>query len=186
MTSHTPIPDYELHLFESLKDIKIVFDVGARADTDYIRLKPEIELHAFEPNPEFFWQLTTAIGQRPNTYVNNYGLGDLEEERRYSTTVQAFDGGEAGIFAHGETYPIKTLDWYMGQHTIDHIDFLKIDVEGYDFKVLLGAQQTIPKCHYIQYEYWNNRQQFHDMLEGTFDMLYFGGRNVLCTNKSWQ
>ena len=45
--SYTQIPKDELKVFESLKDIKVVFDVGARDDVDYLILKPGIELHAF-------------------------------------------------------------------------------------------------------------------------------------------
>lgn len=188
---HTPIPGYELQKFDALKDIKIVFDVGSRADVDYIRLKPDIELHAFEPNPFFFHQLSENVESiapnRPNTYLNNFGLGDVEKTQGYNTFRQAFTDWEEKEtrLAINYTFPIKTLDWYVEEHAIDHIDFLKIDVEGYDFKVLQGGTKTIPKCHYIQYEYWNDRLQFHNVLEKDFEMLYFGGRNVLCTNKLW-
>ena len=186
MTQHTPIPPRELELFEGLKDIQVVFDVGARADTDYTRLKPWIELHAFEPNPEFFQQLKDALGDRPNTYLNPYGLGDKEEEQGYNNGRQMFLGGEETSELYGDqTLKLRTLDSYVAEHGIERIDFLKIDVEGYDFKVLQGGFNTIPKCHYIQYEYWNDRLQYHGLLEDRFDMLYYGWRNVLCTNRTW-
>lgn len=183
---HTAIPDFELKVFESLKDIEVVFDVGARADVDYVRIKPNIELHAFEPNPLFFQQLSENIGKRPNTYLNNYALGDVAKEQGYNNFRQAFTDWEEGThLITDQTLTIKTLDGYVNEHQIEKIDFLKIDVEGYDFKVLQGGLNTIPKCRYIQYEYWNDRFQFHDLLERDFSMLYFGGRNVLCLNKLW-
>lgn len=182
---HTAIPQDELELFASLEDINIVFDVGARADAEYIKLKPNIELHAFEPNPVFFNQLTTAIGERENTKLNMYGLGDVETEEAYDGWRQGFANGEESSIKEGILLPIKTLDWYVEKNQVQKIDFLKIDTEGYDYKVLIGGKQTIPKCHYIQYEYWNNKLQFHDLLERDFEMRYIGNRNVFCINKLW-
>lgn len=187
MTEHTPIPPRELEIFESLKDINVVFDVGARADDDYVRLKPHIILHAFEPNLEFFQQLKDKIGDRPNTFLNNYGLGDKDAEVGYNNGRQMFLGGEEKTqLTANAFYKMRTLDSYVNEHGIAKIDFLKIDVEGYDYQVLMGGAATISKCHYIQYEYWDNKLQYHDLLETRFDMLYYGFRNVLCTNKEWE
>ena len=181
--SYDNIPTSELEIFKSLPDIGVVIDVGARDDVDYIRLKPDIELHAFEPNPEFFATLKGLIGDRPNTYLNNYGLGDIEGEFQYNEATQSFSGGEAEDLKKGKALPVKTLDWYVGKMGIERIDFLKIDAEGYDFKVLCGGHHAVKMCRFIQYEHWNNRLQFHDILEQDFYMTYIGGRNVLCSRK---
>lgn len=182
--SHTAIPQHELDVFDSLGDIKVVFDVGARADVDYIQLKPDIELHAFEPNPIFFQQLQDKIGDRPHTFLNNFGLGDIEGEEIYNEQRQAFKGGEETGIEGGEwKLPIKTLDWYVGQKGIERIDFLKIDTEGYDFKVLMGGLKTIQMCQTIQYEHWHNLIQFHELLLSDFNMEYIGERNVVCRRR---
>ncbi len=184
--NHTPIPQDELEVFKNLPNIKVVFDVGARADVEYLRIKPEIQLHAFEPNPVFFAQLTQNAAENPNVYLNNYGLGDVNCELPYSTERQAFVGGEESdvIQKAGKLetlLSVKTLDWYVKEHQIEVIDFLKIDTEGFDFRVLLGGLQTIPKCRYIQYEHWNDQRRFHMILGQQFKMDYIGSRNVLCT-----
>ncbi len=36
-----------------------------------------------------------------------------------------------------------TLDDYIEQHHIDRVDFMKIDVEGFEPKVIRGAQSAI-------------------------------------------
>lgn len=181
--SYDQIPQSELDIFKSL-DVKVVFDVGARDDTDYLEIKPDIELHAFEPNVEFFNKLKAKIGDKPNVYLNNYGLGDEEGVFGYSDAVQAFEGGEADTSpgTHAE-YPIKTLDWYVDQNDITEIDFLKIDAEGYDYKILMGGLKAIQMCKYIQYEHWADKERFHQQLERDFIMSYIGGRNVLCKRK---
>ena len=182
--SQTPIPDTELEYFKSIPNCKVVFDVGARIDDEYIKLKPDIELHAFEPNPNFFRELKDKIGDRPNTYLNNFGLGDIEGIFKYNDGWQAFVGGEnTGVVDGEREFEVKTIDWYVEKTGIKQIDFLKIDTEGYDYKVLGGAAQTIKMCRYIQYEHWNDRFRFHGLLEDAFDMTYIGGRNVFCKRR---
>jgi FkbM family methyltransferase len=180
---HTDMPKGELELFASLGDIQVVFDVGARADVEYVRLKPDIELHAFEPNDEFFAQLKEKLGDRPNTYLNNYGLGDREDVVGYDRNSQSFLDGEANPGRGEVAFPIKTLDGYCAEQGIERIDFLKIDTEGYDFKVLQGGTETIKLCRYIQYEHWNDRLEFHTLLAEDFYMTYIGDRNVFCQRK---
>lgn len=180
---HTLIPPEELDVFTKLEDIQVVVDVGARADTDYMRLKPHIELHAFEPHPEFFLELKEAMGERENVYLNDYGLGDEEGDFPYNDGVQGFVGGEAPVSEGARMLTVKTLDWYIQEKGITRIDFLKIDVEGYDFKVLLGGKKALKMTKYLQYEHWDDKEQFHKLLEKDFDMEYVGYRNVLCMSK---
>lgn len=182
--SYAQIPSTELEFFESIKDVKVVFDVGSRDDTDYIRLRPDIEIHCFEPNKDFFDKLKEQIGDRPNTYLNNFGLGDKEKIEFYNNGRQGFIDGDEIWPADGPEYQIKTLDQYVDQNNIKMIDFLKIDTEGYDLKVIKGGYHTIKdKVRYLQYEHWNNKEQFHEILEKDWYMTYIGGRNVFCKKK---
>ncbi len=169
----------ELDIFKSLKNIRIVFDVGAKG-TKYPELKPKAKYHLFEPNPIFFSELPKG----DNIIANNYGLGDEAKMGNYNKRIESFGGSEA--LPHGddgELYPIKTLDWYIEENKIKRIDFLKIDTEGMDYKVLLGGKNAIKLARYIQYEHWDNTEQFHTLLEASFHMQYIGLRNVLCTKK---
>src|SRR3990167_3107314 len=72
--SYSPIPKEEIELAKQLKDIKVVFDVGARTDIDYLELWPEAEFHLFEPNPESFKELEEKVKDKPNVFANNFGL----------------------------------------------------------------------------------------------------------------
>lgn len=181
---HTKIPVEEIEVFKSLKDLKVIFDVGARADVDYLELNPNAEYHLFEPNPEFFAQLKEKVGDRKNVHLNNFGLGNEAGIFGYSNLYQAFEKGETPIDGTQQTLEVRTLDSYIDEHKIKRIDFLKIDTEGYDYKVLLGGSKAIKLTHYIQYEHWDNLEQFHELLGNEFDMEYIGYRNVLCTRKS--
>lgn len=177
---HTAIPLDELQVFASLEGVKIVFDVGARDDVDYLIIKPDIELHAFEPNPIFFKELERQIKNRPNVYLNNYGLGDKDEELPYDPSTQSFL-----LPVTNPKLPIKTLDWYIKEKGIKKIDFLKIDTEGYEYKILMGGKEAIKITRYIQYEGGGEhrpRGGIEDLL-GDFDFDYIGGRNIFCTRK---
>lgn len=174
---HIAIPEDELQVFASLKDVKVVFDVGARDDVDYLIIKPDIELHAFEPNPLFFSQLESQLSGRENVHLNMYGLGRKREVRNYNVNLQSFEG-KGGIML-----PIRTLDWYVKKYDISTIDFLKIDVEGLDIEVLMGGKRALKRCRYVQFEHWDNVQDFVDILGKDFDLDYIGGRNYICTRK---
>jgi hypothetical protein len=40
---------------------------------------------------------------------------------------------------------LQTLDYYCKKNAIDKIDFIKIDVEGHEYKTLAGGMKTIEK-----------------------------------------
>lgn len=182
--SYAQLPEKEIELFRQLPVPKVIIDVGSRDDTEYYDIYPEAEYHLFEPNKEFVKNLYDKVGDKPNVHINPVGVGDVEEVGKYSRSNQAFMGGEAPISSTDDSYQIINLDRYVCEHNIHSIDFLKIDVEGYDFKVLLGAPETVGKSKFIQYEHWDNKKQFYALLGESFDMEYVGYRNVLCMNKS--
>lgn len=43
------------------------------------------------------------------------------------------------------TIPTQTLDHFCSVNNIDHIDFLKIDAEGAEWSIFLGAQELLSK-----------------------------------------
>lgn len=183
MIEQTKIPEEELGWFQRLKDVGVVFDVGARTDIDYVRLKPDIVLHAFEPDPEFFEGLKEQIGNKKGVFLNNYALGDKEEEKWYSRGLQ-------GIVDYKSDYKVrvKTLDKYIEENKIERIDFLKIDTESYDYKVLMGGTKVFQMAKYIQYEYGgdgNEREKLHDLFDDNWVKIYYGYRNVLCVKKPY-
>lgn len=177
--AHTLIPREELAMFDQLKDLRVIIDVGARVDTDYLERWPDSEHHLFEPHPEFFAELKEKVGDRPNVYLNNYGLGDMPSIWPYSDFRQAFAGGECPPAEETRRLQVKTLDSYIKEHKIRRIDFLKVDVEGYDYKVFLGGQKALKLAKYIQYEHWDDQQEFHDLLDKDFHLENIGYRNVL-------
>ncbi|MGQ9866134.1 MAG: FkbM family methyltransferase [Pseudanabaenaceae cyanobacterium] len=57
--------------------------------------------------------------------------------------------------AQGRWVPVTTLDRAIAERGWERVDFVKIDAEGYDFRVLQGAQQLLQpqKIGSLQFEY---------------------------------
>lgn len=183
------IPKEELKVFDSLKGVRVVFDVGARDDVDYLILKPNIELHAFEPSNEWFADLKRNVGETKNVYLNNFALGNEEGIFKYNVGGQSIGAkiDDPGIPTPDEIrVEVRRLDNYIKEHNIKQIDFLKMDVEGYEPQVIEGLGEMIKICRYIQYEQGKNssKTDFERLLpEDEFTLYYIGYRNVLGVRK---
>lgn len=184
LDSLSVLDEEEIRRFKALEDIQVVFDVGAKTNLDYLELKPSVELHLFEVNPVYCkWLEENTKGK--NVFINCYGLGEKEKTATYNYKLEQLSGNEPGLREeNGAPFSqIKTLDWYIQQNNITRIDFLKIDAEGYDLQILQGGTEAIKLCKYIQYEYWEDRGKFHELLQHDFLIEDIGKRNVFCTRK---
>lgn len=63
-------------------------------------------------------------------------------------------------YYHHISIEIKTLYEYLNSKQIKNIDFLKIDTEGYEFKVLLGLKDKIQNVNILLFEH-----HYDDMLK---------------------
>lgn len=176
-----PLSGSELDKFREIKDVQVVIDVGARTSLDYLEIHPNAEYHLFEPNPTFYEYLWYKTKDVPNVHVNAYALGDIEGLKHYDSYLQRMDGGEAKLNDKNAEYPMQTLDMYIEEKGITRVDFLKIDTEGYDYKVLVGGMSAVKMARYIQFEHWNNEEMFHKLLGSEFVLEDIGGRNYFCT-----
>lgn len=185
----TPIPGGEIELFKQLGDLKTIFDVGARDDVDYLNLQPEAEHHLFEPVPEFFNILSIRAEESgaKKVFLNNFGLGDADEERGYHNGLQTFvnSWGLPDTGHYDRKLKIKHAGQYIIDSKVGQIDFFKMDTEGYELKILLGLIHHFHIIKYLQYEHWgeHNNKCIKGLLGDDFWTEEVGYRNVLCMNK---
>jgi FkbM family methyltransferase len=157
-------------------ELDLVFDVGARGNLEFLAIRPEAQYHLFEPIVGFADHLKQQTKSMPNVTVNQIGLSDtVQTGAVFYSNVQSF---EPHPFIEsndgGERFDLNTVDEYCREKGISKIDFLKIDAEGFDYKVLVGAKQMLEqnRIKYIQFEYWAGVRKFYDLLKDQYDMQF--------------
>jgi len=137
-----------------------IFDVGAYQGLiaqDYNRLFPEVNLYCFEPFPESFDLLTANTASLPNIHCLPYGLGAVTgpqtiHANAFSATNSLLPTDAKSAVTWGEglletqatvSVKIKTLDNAVKELNVDHIDILKLDVQGAEHLVLEGGEKTL-------------------------------------------
>jgi FkbM family methyltransferase len=171
-----------------IKDNMTIIDAGAHDGTyaEYIfNLKPSVTIHCFEPTTSAFNELTVRLANEINAgklFANNEGLstetGEAELfiynelDQRNSLHLNTSHDYDTSIL-HKEKIKLTTLDEYVEKKQISQIDFLKIDVEGHETKVIEGAENALKKkiIKCIQFEYNNNWAAAGYKLENIFNKL---------------
>lgn len=129
---------------------RVAIDVGANVGnvTEHL-LDGFDEVHAFEPHPEAYRQLAQRVGRRAVTHELAVGahVGDLTLKLYDAHEhTSAFDDDELDTLTRGEprgeiTVGLVTLD-SLGFDR-QPVDFVKVDTEGFEYSVLLGAVATL-------------------------------------------
>jgi FkbM family methyltransferase len=142
-----------------LTDRSVVIDAGANIGAFSVfagSLTPHGSVYAFEPDPRAFGLLEKNIASYLNIRGYNIGLGDVSKRRKlYSLSHDTFnttyeDSGRVEIVRSkgpvtAVDSQITTIDEFVAQQNINRVDFIKIDTEGYEAKVIEGARDTIKK-----------------------------------------
>ena len=136
-------------------DIKLIFDVGCRTDTEFLNFNGEV--HYFDPVKEFIDNLSKQSNNNNKSFFNDFGLGNEKAEKEYYPSVQSFNARINSLpnnsYEEKLKLKINTGYNYMKEKDIKHINFLKIDTEGYEFDVIKGFKDYINNIDIIQFEY---------------------------------
>lgn len=176
-------------LANQFKNIDTFFDIGAhRGETIGIYLKhfKIKKIYSFEPIIDNFKYLELNKKKFSKKYSNtliyleNFALGS----KSISKNIKFFDESSSStinninftskyfkkknkylmskkkedLFVEKKIKIIRLKD-YLETKKIDKIDFMKIDTEGYEFEVLLGAEEYIKKIKMLIFEH-----HYHNML----------------------
>jgi FkbM family methyltransferase len=138
-----------------VKPDHVVVEVGAHVGTHTCYLsKRAAKVIAFEPQLPLFTHLCAnlwlndcrnvephrvalaakCMPMKPNTHESGYWQSTAKAGISFSETGNPADFG---------TVEGRTLDSYA----FPRVDFLKVDAEWNDLQVLLGARETIARCH---------------------------------------
>ncbi|HQV01375.1 MAG TPA: FkbM family methyltransferase [Bacteroidia bacterium] len=110
----------------------------------------------FEPMPAIFKKCQDNM--KLNTFANitlePFALSDVEATVQITDPLNGNSGGTyiSSAFTNSSLQvQAITLDDYLNRHSINKIDLIKIDVEGYELHVLQGAKQTLLKHKPVLY-----------------------------------
>lgn len=130
---------------------RVCIDVGSHVGLWGMHLVKLFDfVHGFEPIQEYIDLWEKNVPEISKYIVHNVGLGAEGGEASFviprdmtGNTHVVFDGEDRA--EKGEEIvsdiEIRTLDSYG----LDHIDFIKIDVEGFELQVVQGAKETLLK-----------------------------------------
>ena len=186
--SYSPHLNGEIELLQALSKLYdgkklIYFDVGVHLGTftemitDCIR---RYEGHLFEISDRTFKKCVEKLGDNQCLIINNLGLSDSdgEVEIRYYMDAIA-QSGISGVAAEKNfAYEIHkaqctTGSIYCREKEISHIDFLKVDAEGYDLHVLRGFEDLLTKgvIDIMQFEYNYRHGDVHISMRDFYQYL---------------
>ena len=130
----------------------VIIDCGANSGELYAYLRKIISpgnYHFFEPSPTDFQSVLLNTGK---VFGNMEALYSSEEDLKLHLAVSR---GDSSILepqkGFDEIIPIKatTLDKYVSLHSIKSIRLFKVEAEGLEPEVLVGAQKSLPMIDYI-------------------------------------
>lgn len=140
-------------------DAKTILDIGGNIGQTslYIAQKYQVstpEIISFEPYPSTYKKFVHNLNLNPihkdNITIECLGLGKEEGELNMLIECETNSGGNRitheaiDVQMSGlEKVPVITLDKYILNKKLETVDFIKIDVEGYEFSVLEGAIDTL-------------------------------------------
>jgi FkbM family methyltransferase len=133
------------------RNATVVFDIGANAGIYSLAAaaaQPQATIHAFEPTPEIAERLrkTAASNRLHRVHVHEVAVSTQSGSAnlvRYRGALGT-NGGMNYITttpADSDAASIRTvsLDDFCSEHAIDHIDLLKLDIQGHEPRALAGA-----------------------------------------------
>jgi len=137
-------------------------DVGANVG-DYSSLllkETSAEVYAFEPARATYGELLKLNARFSKRFHPiNVALSDtVGEAQLYSHAAKsptASLGAEIVPGAPSETVGVTTLDVFVHEQKLSGLDFIKVDVEGFEREVFAGMQETLTRerPRFIQFEF---------------------------------
>lgn len=149
--------------FEWLQSYKVAtfIDVGAHkgvVSNVFRYLFPQVTLYCFEPIESLAQQIISSL---PTAHVFIGAVGNSVGEAKLHVTdyspassIRAFSTRYKNSFGKGKKVTIKTttLDSYFSNIEIARPAVLKIDTQGFEREVLLGAKKTLKSIDVVHIE----------------------------------
>jgi len=153
-------PSHE-RLFQLAENKRVLIDVGVNMGAillNFAKVAPNGIVFGFEPDDKNYRkaQRNLALNKINNVTIIKKGLGDQNLSSKLFKVNddnegmnRIFDDANDTLFEglSFEEIQVIKLDDFVEERGLSGLDLMKIDVEGYELKVLRGAISTIGKYH---------------------------------------
>jgi FkbM family methyltransferase len=155
-------------LIPMLPTSPVIVEAGAHVGYDTVELAtlwPQGVIHSFEPVPELFSKLKENTRYCRNVYRYNLALADQTGNAKLFLSSGKSDGSSSlltpkeHLTAHPDVIFEKevsvttiTLDDWAKQHQVKNIDFLWLDLQGYELAVLRAMPDMLASVRLIYTE----------------------------------
>lgn len=189
----------EIRLLQRLfkrKSTILVFDIGGNVGhyTESICKKfPQAKVHVFEPSKVHF----ELLSQRLESYQdrcknNNFGLGERDEQlilhkdSQITGSATLIDRNVPKFNTILELVSIRSIRGYITEQKIHKIDFMKIDVEGWEFPIIQSLEYLLDQSsiNYIQFEITLNTIECGQKISDFFDLFNKYGYKIFTISPS--
>ncbi len=185
---------------------KNIFEIGANfgQDAEFLRKRFGVDkskVYIFEAHPQIVDEAERLYG------FNSYALAISDKNGKakfYSINLEKnSNSGISSLRTHNFNnkndyieidVECMRMDKFIGEHNIDSIDFLKLDVEGANYEVLLGFGVDLDKVKAIQVEaenteVWAGQYLYKDIAEllfsHNFELIYFELKDSAQSDSFW-
>jgi len=187
-----------ISLYSKNLDFNNLIDIGTHKGEfleSFLKIKKIKKFYCFEPQKKIYDNLKKKFIKEKKIKLYNYALGDTCLNKKIyinnltsTSTLSKFNHRSKYLkfknFLTGNDLK-NQKSYFINQKTIDKVfkkislkkTFVKIDVEGYEYKVLVGAQKKINQLTYIlvenqffnQYKNYGNIKNF--LLKNNFEVV---------------
>ena len=167
-----------------LKKGDVALDVGANIGLQSLRMSAivgiEGKVYAFEPLYYLQEKLKNnlALNRADNVLLMPFALSDAESEQTYKINPNSWNQGTFSLRAGGDNGTLQTIQIKIGSQlpeisNLTKLNFIKIDVEGFELQVIYGLKTVINKHRPViifEYDagYW---QQAGNHIENCYDLF---------------
>lgn len=142
------------------KGVSTIFDVGANfGDTvlEYRKQFPQAMIYAFEPFPATFEAMKEKLREQPNIRFIPKAVSDHEGVSAFYVnsnvdTNSLLPSQETGLNSDQQVklkekieVELVSIDEFCRKNGIDHIDILKLDIQGGELGALMGAEGMLKR-----------------------------------------
>jgi FkbM family methyltransferase len=154
--------------FPSLNPSPIIIDCGANLGLSIINFKeqfPNSKVYGFEADPEVYKILEKNIESNSINGVTLFNKAVWVKDEMISFMPDGVDGGKIESESHTSANNIEAMDLNTFLQQFEKIDFLKIDIEGAETKVIPHIESCFNKIDRLFVEFHSFKGKNQDINE---------------------